>query len=581
MRNYTFDVKNINDLELNLKKLSLDKEVVESNSMLFHLFTFSLDIDFIKRTNKLVASYFPAAKLVGSSTSGEITDGEINEQTIAVSLICFDDSEVKVLSFDCTGNKEVESGKSLYKYILLLDDVKGVEILSNVKGIDNRSFLNQLNELPDTYQIFGGGADAYDNGNYTIVFEGSECFVHGAVAVIYCGKTLKIKSNFSLGWKPLGKAMCVTEVKNNDMTLVKVDDHPAVEIYEKYLNIENKDDFHTLVEEFPIIVERDGHNVSRVPITSHSDGTIDLGADVKKGELIRLGYGDPAAIMNATLRVAERMAVFRPQAILLFCCITRKVFLREYAVSDALPFKDIAPSCGFYTYGEISRFSKHNFTLNSSHICVGMREGEPKDKGKIELELLDNQLKGHISLVQRLVRFVEATTADLEEANQKLNRLATYDRLTNILNRGEIEQRLQTELERVKRGKEKMSVIMIDIDDFKNVNDTYGHSVGDKTLISVAKILKQDIRIYDSVGRWGGEEFFIILFGAGEKDALKTAERILHDIEDFDFFAAGHLTVSIGVSEAIPCEPSIALYKRVDDALYQAKATGKDKIVIK
>ncbi len=131
--------------------------------------------------------------------------------------------------------------------------------------------------------------------------------------------------------------------------------------------------------------------------------------------------------MDATTASANQLARFAPQGILLFCCITRKVFLREYALTDARPFGILAPSCGFYTYGEISRLKHHVNTLNSVLLGVGFREkAKADDYHKHQSEFVSADLNGHMSVMQRLVHFVEATTADLEEANRFLKDLAIH-----------------------------------------------------------------------------------------------------------------------------------------------------------
>ena len=161
-----------------------------------------------------------------------------------------------------------------------------------------------------------------------------------------------------------------------------------------------------------------------------------------------------------------------------------------------------------------------------------------------------DELQGHMSMVQRLVRFVEATTLELEDANKQLSIIATHDQLTKLLNRGEIEKRFKIELQRVKRGEENMSVIMMDVDNFKDVNDTLGHSAGDTVLRQVSAILQACVREYDLVGRWGGEEFLILLLGYNPPEPTAIAERIRKLVEAADFGFDRKITVSLGVTSA-------------------------------
>ena len=122
---------------------------------------------------------------------------------------------------------------------------------------------------------------------------------------------------------------------------------------------------------------------------------------------------------------------------------------------------------------------------------------------------------------------------------------------------------------------------MLDIDHFKSVNDTYGHEVGDKTLIDLAKILKQHSRATDIVGRWGGEEFIIILPHTDLSAAIEYADMLRVKIEDFTFEVIDKITASFGVSSFIDEDTSKSIVKRADDALYDAKHSGRNRVCSK
>jgi len=457
-----------------------------------------------------------------------------------------------------------------------------------VKTMDNAAFSTQLDTLPERIPVFGGGADAYGNSSVTAVFENGRYYRKGAVAAVFCGADLQITCGFSLGWKPLGRNMNVTDTAQGGMILKTVDDQPAVELYRKYLSLRTDRDFHNFVDIFPIMICRGGQDMARVPVSAYPDGSIQLGISVKQGERIRLGYGDPAMLLEQSAALAGQTAAFHPQAILLFLCITRKDFLKEFAACDVQPFAAAAPSAGFYTYGEIMRIAENVETMNCSLVCVGMREGDaetgkcsPDSSSPDESGVTAQNpfaLDGHLSVIKRLVSLIEATTGDLEEANRQLHYFAEHDKLTGILNRGEIEKRLKLVLDNVQDDRYQASAIMIDIDDFKSINDTYGHDAGDCVLKAVSDLLMSGIRSYDFAGRWGGEEFLIVLPAADLSSASRTAERIRSDIAQHVFEEAGHVTVSIGVSEVRRGEKVIDFYRRVDEALYQAKRSGKNRV---
>jgi two-component system, cell cycle response regulator len=168
---------------------------------------------------------------------------------------------------------------------------------------------------------------------------------------------------------------------------------------------------------------------------------------------------------------------------------------------------------------------------------------------------------------------------DLQDA---LRRQATHDGLTGLLNRNSILARLSEEVARQHRESRPLSVLMIDIDRFKNVNDTYGHQAGDAVLSEAAERLCAASRCYDGVGRYGGEEFLVLLPGCDLAAALVQAERLREAIGSEAFAIPSHelnVTCSIGVACAEGVAPGV-LIRYADEALYQAKTTGRSRVVL-
>ena len=162
--------------------------------------------------------------------------------------------------------------------------------------------------------------------------------------------------------------------------------------------------------------------------------------------------------------------------------------------------------------------------------------------------------------------------------NQKLEYLANTDELTGLYNRSRIENNVNDEVERAERYKRVFSIILLDIDHFKSVNDDYGHHVGDVILSEFASVLKGGIRKVDAVGRWGGEEFLIILPETNIKEAENIAEQIRKKIENHIFTVIKHKTSSFGVSEYIQGDNSQSIINRADKALYKAKDSGRNTV---
>jgi two-component system, cell cycle response regulator len=175
--------------------------------------------------------------------------------------------------------------------------------------------------------------------------------------------------------------------------------------------------------------------------------------------------------------------------------------------------------------------------------------------------------------------------AALIHAKDALQFAAAHDRLTGLWNRGAILDLLKIEVSRRRRTTDSLGVVMGDIDHFKKINDTYGHPVGDAVLQEVARRLAADVRPYDAVGRYGGEEFLIVFPGCNVESLLAGAERLRRCISDQPVeTSAGQIpvTLSLGLASAEQGEKEIldceTFLRRADEALYAAKAHGRNRV---
>ena len=177
----------------------------------------------------------------------------------------------------------------------------------------------------------------------------------------------------------------------------------------------------------------------------------------------------------------------------------------------------------------------------------------------------------------------------LMEANHKLRILSITDGLTQILNRRALLERLEEELYRASRENVFFCLIMLDIDHFKRVNDEYGHQAGDKVLVEVVNRVKSKLRPYDIIGRYGGEEFLVGVFGADKETGIKKAEDFRKCVDEKEFVYNGKklkISISLGISyqkikDSKSDIPQLLddLTKKADDALYRAKETGRNKVI--
>jgi two-component system cell cycle response regulator len=200
--------------------------------------------------------------------------------------------------------------------------------------------------------------------------------------------------------------------------------------------------------------------------------------------------------------------------------------------------------------------------------------------GREDVEFADTVVKAAVAAIRK-AQVIETTKAD----KVRLEKLATTDPLTGVLNRRALTDRLAGELDRARRYDLVLTLLMIDLDHFKSINDTYGHLVGDEVLREVSAILQREVRTVDLVARYGGEEFVVVLPETGEDGANTFAERVRQRIAEHRVVTGDggkplSVTVSIGVA-AFP-SPGIGetddLVARADEALYRAKAQGRNRV---
>ena len=196
-------------------------------------------------------------------------------------------------------------------------------------------------------------------------------------------------------------------------------------------------------------------------------------------------------------------------------------------------------------------------------------------------------LQKHIELDEILLKYqnelekiIEERTRELSEKAKYFENLASLDPLTNLYNRRKFSEILSYELKRFSRYQTRFSLINIDIDYFKKINDSYGHDVGDLVIKRFSEVLKNNIRTVDSAARWGGEEFLLLIVESDVNIAKTISEKINNVLCQTDFSPVDKVTVSIGITQVADGETNESVITRSDQALYKAKDNGRNRIEI-
>ena len=302
---------------------------------------------------------FPNAKIAGSSMTNfkagsdderkerrwVSTAEDLSETYAVISAFFFDSSKVTVFDFDAsTFNSVLEMISYLIANLKRIPDLKGVEIFcaegQSVMADGLELLTKNFGDVPFFGMIAGkvyienvvgkchSIIEQVQLQNVTQFVMGNDYHNDGTVIVAYSGEDLHIKANYTLGWRPIGKEMTVTETLGVN-ALSTVENVPAIEIYKKYLNIVPNEFLMFNVFEFPLLVNRGGIDLARVPMIYDETGRLYFSTDIRKGEKIRLSYGNPHDLLKSSESVGREMKLFDPQAISLCICGARTISLTK------------------------------------------------------------------------------------------------------------------------------------------------------------------------------------------------------------------------------------------------------------
>jgi diguanylate cyclase (GGDEF)-like protein len=576
--------KSLSDLYKNLDLSNLDP-----NKTFIQIFTGLITEPEIKYIQSVLREKNSAITFIGSTTAGEINNGEVKENSILISIMEFKNTTFKQAYFvdENDYNLGVEIASSLFT-----DNTKAMILFIDGIHTNGNDVVDGISSLNSAIPLAGGMAG--DNGAFveTFVFDNNGVYNKGAVAVSLNSDLLNVFTDYQLNWQAIGQEMLVTKAEKN--RLYEIDGMSASEIYRKYLGDKVGDNLPFSATEFPLLkIEEDGLEVCRTFIHQfEEDGSLLTIGNLEVGDKVRLAFGNIDLILNSSKNNLSKYQNFQPEAIFTYSCTARRAFLQSQVVVELKPLSNIAPSCGFFTYGEIFHKNNKNSFLNISLTVFALSEADiTEEKSKEPLKNSNEYEKNFITnkrflVLDALTHLSNTVIKELEETQDKLKDLASRDYLTELYNRRYFNEVSQGILEVAQREKKECSVVMIDIDNFKNINDTYGHSVGDRIIKELAHILIENTRDSDIVSRFGGEEFALLFPLTTVDGAFTIAEKLRTAIENKEITIDNNkhinFTISIGI-DRIDYSDKNTLDKaldRADKALYKAKETGRNKTVI-
>lgn len=599
MRQYLVTAENSSELASKLAGIRSRIEIEKPSSVLVRAFLIEWDPKRVEEFSNVLIKGLPMAVIVGCGSNGSIVDSRVMEGKHLFIVTFFDKTKLETLTYEFGKGYEGIISSVICGEVNRRKDACAVELFTTLLKFDARKFLGGIHFDNKSVEIFGSNVmgvvpNATDNlKENAFILSKNGIIKCGAVVVIYMSEDLHVNIYRVLGWKPLGRELEVN--KSSTRVIEEIDNKPAFEVYKHYLEIPNDEYFVANTIGFPFMTQEYNHDVLRIPSECTKEGYIVSNAGIPQGRKIRLTYGNPEEIVEDLKKCREKVRQFKPEVLLIYDCILRKVFWNTDINIEVGAFEKFPSTAGFFSEGELNGVRQGIIHNECTFLLIAMREG---DKG-VDLppfEEEDISANKEVSMLTRMATFIEKTTYSLNTAyqqlsilnrqmqtvNAKLTYMALIDELTQLFNRREIEQRIHAAFVDAKDRGTLVSLIMVDIDFFKKVNDTYGHATGDMVLRDVARIIHSQVNEDndEAAGRWGGEEFIILLPGYDEEAAGKVAENLRREVAAHEFKEVGHRTVSVGVATAKPNESEAEVFIRSDNALYKAKESGRNRVVI-
>jgi c-di-GMP phosphodiesterase len=575
MKQVTLFYNNAIELEKDIREY----DIVDSNKLLIQVFTSQNDYEYIQNIQYDLNNFFPLSHIIGSTTDGEIKDGKVYSDTTVLSFTIFDKTSILTSSIEHSTDS-FNSGISLAKE-LRHNSSKLFIIFGDSMNTNGEELLNGISSVDDSIVVSGGLAGDSNSFTSSYVFTKFNIISNGVVGVSLNSYELNVYRKYNFDWEKIGKELTVTKAyKNRVYTL---DDISAVDTYKHYLGKCVSDNLPKVGIEFPLIINRNGKDIARAVISKESDGSLMFAGNINEGDIVRFGYGDAQNILKNSRELKYDVANHPSEVIFVYSCMARKHFLDGYAEQETLPLNQISPTIGFFTYGEFFTTSTNEF-FNETLTIISLSETD--DIVEMDFEI-DEQCDLKTSSIDALTHLLNVTSSELfdEYENSKhqadvFEYFANHDSLTKLYNRTFFNQYLETLMDKSNDETIEFALLFLDLDRFKEINDSFGHNTGDEVLKVVSKRIKKVISSKPILCRVGGDEFNIIIENINsEKDIEIICKNILSELEHPIIVDAHKFYISGSIGIAMYPKHNgtlLDLIKFADTAMFKAKELGKN-----
>ena len=463
--------------------------------------------EILEKTINLITKELPQAICIGSSTDGEINNSVITTLKTIITISVFENTSLKIAYV----NEEDSflNGKELATK-LCTDNTKLLITFTDGAKTNGEEFLNGISSINNEVIISGGMAG--DNANFTQTFIScqNKILTQGAVGVSLNSDKLKVCNAYNFNWSPIGIEHTIDEVIGN--RVYKISGLTPLDFYEKYLGEYVARSLPATGIEFPLIIQKNNIPIARAVIAKHKDGSLSFAGNLHKGDVVKLGFGNVELIMSNPLKsLFTKCCVKDTETFFIYACMARRRYMPDLINIEIKPFSKIAPTAGFFTYGEFYHNCGNNELLNQTLTILALSE---KDEANYEMETLeyteDTNLTDHAKSLQALTHLIQQSSSDYNLQSQELEN-------GNIYAQNLIASQKQFLKHAVHETNTPLSVIMGNIEMFEMEHGK------NKYLSNIEVAMKNIFSIYDDLS-------YLV-----KKDQVNQA---IHEIDLVDFVRA-------------------------------------------
>ncbi len=550
--------------------------IEDSDRLLLQLFSTSTKAPFVQGILRELKALLPSARLVGCTSTALLDERDIHEERTVLLACSFAKTQVEIASTRLRPEDRpnwAQLGRQLARTVV--QPVTRLLLVYATAPLLNAEDLARGLAAENPQGFVAGQLAWAPQGEWPRLFCEDAVFACGVVVVALTGADLHVELEWSPDWMLLGTPLEVTEARSN---IVKsINRLRATELYSRYIGFEACKEIPACSARFPLLMERDGMVIARPAKAVLPDGGVALWGNLNGGDTVRFGILNPAEATEHTNHLLSELRHKPVELILLYSSVARKVLMRSLTLDQYAHFATCATTLGVFSVGQFFYTPEHPAYLLYTQVMLSLGEGPKGDtrrrRGSRNVGFSQDTME-----MRALSHLVSTTAKELEEANRALERMANTDSLTSIYNRHKAQRVLDQEFRRAQRYGRPLAFILFDLDDFKQINDQFGHAIGDATLTRVAAVVAPLVRDTDCFARWGGEEFVIVCPETNEAGAREIGERIRAAVAEQAAVENRPVTVSVGVTVFHPEDTLEKLVSRADRAMYLSKEKGKNRV---